>query len=159
MILAAVNAITRSINLMGVIKWWYSKKKKVLHYLTWDIWFSFIHKNTFDVQTVQACVLSHIWLCDPMDCSPPGSSVHGISQAKIVEQVAISFSSGSSWFRDRTQFFCVSCISGWVLYHWATWEDPPALGCKFLYNLTPPHNSWEQFSQGYLRCCLLGLKS
>ena len=34
-------------------------------------------------------------LCDPMDCSPPGSSVHGISQARILERVAISFSPGS----------------------------------------------------------------
>ena len=38
--------------------------------------------------------------CDTMDCSPPGSSVHGISQARILECVAISFSSGSSWPRD-----------------------------------------------------------
>ena len=35
-------------------------------------------------------------LCDPMDCSPPGSSVHGISQARILERVAISYSGGSS---------------------------------------------------------------
>ena len=31
------------------------------------------------------CVLSHVWLCDPVDCSPRGSSVHGILQAKILE--------------------------------------------------------------------------
>ena len=42
-------------------------------------------------------------LCDPMDPSPPGSSVYGISQARILEQVAIPFSRGSSWPRDRTQ--------------------------------------------------------
>ena len=42
-------------------------------------------------------------LCDPMDCSPPGSSVHGILQARILEWVAISFSRGSSRPRDRTQ--------------------------------------------------------
>ena len=48
-------------------------------------------------------------LCDPMDCSPPGSSVHGILQARILEWVAISFSRGSSWSRDRTQ---VSRITG-----------------------------------------------
>ena len=41
-------------------------------------------------------------LRDPMDCSPPGSSVHGISQARTLEQVAISFSRGSSQPRDRT---------------------------------------------------------
>ena len=46
-------------------------------------------------------------LCDLMDCSPPGSSVHGISQAKILEWVAISISRGSSWPRDRTHVFCI----------------------------------------------------
>ena len=46
---------------------------------------------------------------DPVDCSPPGSSVHGILQARILEWVAISFSRGSSLLRDRTQ---VSCIAG-----------------------------------------------
>ena len=48
-------------------------------------------------------------LCDPVDCSPPGSSVHGILQARILEWVAISFSRGSSRPRDRTQ---VSHIAG-----------------------------------------------
>ena len=41
-------------------------------------------------------------LWDPMDCSPPGSSIHGISQARILEWAAISFSRGYSWPRDRT---------------------------------------------------------
>ena len=54
-----------------------------------------------------------------MDYSLPGSSVHGISQARILEWVAISFSRASSWPRDRT---LVSCTSRWFLYHWATWE-------------------------------------
>ena len=56
-------------------------------------------------------------LCDPMDHSPPGSSVHGISQARILEWVAISSSRGSSWPRDWTQ---VSGIGRQILYHWAT---------------------------------------
>ena len=43
-------------------------------------------------------------LCGPMDCSPPGSSVHGISQARTLEWVAISFSRGSSWPRDPPAF-------------------------------------------------------
>ena len=58
-------------------------------------------------------------LCDPMDCSPPGSSVHGISQARILEGVAISYSRGSSQPRDWTQ---VSCTGRWILYFWATRE-------------------------------------
>ena len=51
-------------------------------------------------------------LCDPMDCSPSGSSVHGISQAKMLEGVAISFLRGSSCPRDQTH---ISCIGSWTL--------------------------------------------
>ena len=58
-------------------------------------------------------------LCDPMDCSLPGSSVHGISQARILEWVVISFSRGSSQSRDGT---CISCTGRSILYHWATRE-------------------------------------
>ena len=47
-------------------------------------------------------------LCDPMDCSPPGSSVHGSLQARILEWVAMPFSSGSSWPRDWTRISYVS---------------------------------------------------
>ena len=51
---------------------------------------------------------SCLTLCDPMDCRSPGSSVHGILQARILEWVAISFSRGSSQPRDRTQVFCIA---------------------------------------------------
>ena len=47
--------------------------------------------------------------CDPMDCSLPGSSIHGIFQARVLEWVAVSFSRGSSWLRDWTR---VSRIAG-----------------------------------------------
>ena len=56
---------------------------------------------------------------DAMDCNPPGSSVHRISQARILECVAIPFSRVSSLPRDRTH---IACICRWVLYYWATWE-------------------------------------
>ena len=49
--------------------------------------------------------LSCVQLCDPMDCSPPGSSIHGIFQASVLEWVAISFSRGSFQPWDRTQVF------------------------------------------------------
>ena len=53
--------------------------------------------------------LSHVWLSyDPMDSSPPGFSVHEISQARILEQIAISFSRGSSQPRDRTHICCTA---------------------------------------------------
>ena len=48
------------------------------------------------------CALSRVQLWDPMDCSPPGSSVYVNFQARILEQVAISFSRGSSLSRDRS---------------------------------------------------------
>ena len=48
---------------------------------------------------------SCLTLCDPMDCSPPGSSVHGILQARIVEWVAISFPRGSSQSREEKVVF------------------------------------------------------
>ena len=57
--------------------------------------------------------------CDPMDYSPPGFSAHEISQARILQWVAISFSRGSSQTRDRTH---VSCIGRQILYHRATME-------------------------------------
>ena len=51
---------------------------------------------------------------------PPNSSVHWTSQARILEWVAISFSKASSPPRDQTH----TCISRWILYHWATRETP-----------------------------------
>ena len=63
--------------------------------------------------------VSHSVVSDPMDYSPPGSSVHGTLQARILEWVAIPFSRASSWPRDRTQ---VSCIAGRFFTVWATRE-------------------------------------
>ena len=59
--------------------------------------------------------------CNPMDCSLPGSSVHGILHARILEWVAISFSRGSSWPRNQTQ---VSYIAGRFFTNWAMRDDP-----------------------------------
>ena len=61
--------------------------------------------------------LSRVQLCDPVDCSLPGSSLHGILQAGILEWVAISFSRGSAQPRDRTR---VSCVGGGCYNLWAT---------------------------------------
>ena len=65
------------------------------------------------VKLLQACLT----LRDPMDCSPPGSSVHRILQARVLEWVAISSSRKSSQPRDRTHVSCISCIDRKVLYH------------------------------------------
>ena len=77
-------------------------------------------------QTVFLCICacvwvlsrsSHVWLCDPMDCSLPGSSVHGILQARILEWVALLSSRGSSRPRNWTWISYISCIGRWVLSH------------------------------------------
>ena len=70
-------------------------------------------RSQFVAVVAQSCPT----LCDPMDYSPPGSSVHGILQARILERVAIPFSRGSSWPRDQTQ---VSCIQNRFFTIWAT---------------------------------------
>ena len=68
---------------------------------------------------VKVKLLSRVWLCDPMDCSLSGSSVHGIFQARVLEWIAISFSRGSSRSRNQTQ---VSRIAGRHFTVWATGE-------------------------------------
>ena len=66
---------------------------------------------------------SSLTLCDTKDCSPPGSSVHWISQARILEWVAISSVRVSSRLRDQTCMPPVSpTLAGGFFYHWGTWE-------------------------------------
>ena len=65
-----------------------------------------------------------------MDCSLPGSSVHGIFQARIVERIAISYSRGSAQPRDWIQVSRVSCITRWILYQ--------------LHHLRSPGMPWEK---------------
>ena len=77
------------------------------------------------------CMLSHFWLCDPMDWSPPGSSVQENLQARILEWVAIAFSRGSSRPRDGTH---VSCTGRWILHHWHH-HGPTRMGVSKLCNL------------------------
>ena len=73
---------------------------------------------------LRAKLLNHIWLCNPMDCSPPGSSVHGILQSRILEWVATPSSRTASQPRDRTWISFVSCIGRWLLYHWCHLGSP-----------------------------------
>ena len=77
--------------------------------------------------SLSACVLSHfshVQLCDSMDCSLLGSSVHGILQAGILEWVAISSSRGSSQPRDGNLISYVSCIGGKFFTTSVTWDAP-----------------------------------
>ena len=102
------------------------QKKKFLRLkiLTW-LWWSGTEPNT---PPRFACIYSscrcrhaqsYLTLYDLLNCSPPGSSVHGVFQARILEWVAIPLSRVSSWPRDQTR---ISCICRWILYCWATWE-------------------------------------
>ena len=92
------------------------------------LWIRFQHVNfektqAFSLQVPSEVAQSCPTLCNPMDCSPPGSSVHGIFQARILEWVAISFSRGSSQPRDRTQ---VSHIVGRCFYR-LSYQGSPSL--------------------------------
>ena len=80
----------------------------------------FISLHESESEVAQSCPT----LCDPMDCSQPGSSIHGIFQAKVLEWVAISFSRGSSRPMDRTW---VSRVAGRCFTFWATRD-----GCDLL---------------------------
>ena len=82
----------------------------------WSRHFSSSQKGIYRVHLSHlAQFLSHVWLCNPMDCSPPASSVHRIFQARILKWVAISFSRGFSWLKNWT---CNSCTVRQILYHW-----------------------------------------
>ena len=74
-----------------------------------DHWHKHIYLSVHTM-SLQLCLT----LCDPMDSSPPGSSVHGILQARKLECITILFSTGSSWPKDRTQAL-LNCRQ--ILYH------------------------------------------
>ena len=90
---------------------WYSTAQRT--HMDWakypDLQYRQAHPGHSYIYIYICKLLSRVQMCDPMDCSPPGFSVHRISQARILEWVAISFSRGSSRPRDRTQ---VSHIAG-----------------------------------------------
>ena len=99
--------------------------------------------NKVKVLVTQSCPT----LCDPTDCSPPGFSIHGILQARILEWIAIPFSRESSWPRDWTQVFCIASRFFAV---WATreaqsvksWTSKPNLyDISFSYWVTLHHSS------------------
>ena len=85
----------------------------------WWTLIQLIHRNSLEQHPAQGMcwlivvllfqLLGRVWLsCNPMDYSPPGSSVHGILQARTLEWVAISFSRGSSQAKDRTLIFALA---------------------------------------------------
>ena len=96
-------------------------------------------------------------LCDPMDCSLSGSSVHGIPQTSILEWVTIPFSRESFWCKDRTQ---VSFIVGRFFTVWATKEVHFSLiahltWCNYISNALGQHmvNCHKVFNRRLPVCC------
>ena len=73
---------------------------------------------------------SHLTLCNLMDCSLPGSSVHGILQARTLEGIAVPSSRGPSQPRDQTCISCISCIGRRLLYHQRHLGSPLCLSNK-----------------------------
>ena len=83
--------------------------------------------NPVICKLVAGCIVVYLLscgqlFCDPMDCGLPGSSVHRILQASILEWVTISSSRRSSQPRNRTCGSCMYCIGRWIIYHCSTWE-------------------------------------
>ena len=125
------------------------------------------------------CAQSYPTLWDPMDSSPPGSSVHGIFQGRILKWIATSHSTGPSWPRDQTHVSCISCTGKRILYHYRHPHGPTLIGlivvcaatgrrakntgysnpnCKALEGLTEDLNAsdWE-VRRNYLRWAIEGL--
>ena len=102
-------------------------KKQFLLTLNWTLCFTDRMYRVCVCVCVCACTHAKLLqlcptLCHAMDCSPPDSSVHGILQARMVEWVAISSFSGSSWPRDRTR-------GSWIAGSFFTTEPLGSPGC------------------------------
>ena len=103
-------------------------------------------EGSLHAQSLQLCPT----LSDPLDCSPPGSSVPGILQARILEWVAMPSSRGSSQHRDQLHVSCISCTAGGFF----TAEPPRKPIGKFIPTFqmkklrsreTQVQNEWQQF--------------
>ena len=102
-------------------------------------------------------------LCDPMHCSPPGSSVYGIVQSRILDWIAIPFSRGSSWPRDRTCISWASCMVGGFFTFWVTGEVQEVAGWSLIelawLQLGPPSHqvpwAWNKTPRGGKNWCIL----
>ena len=117
-------------------------------------------------------ISNHSWLlqrirkkksysCDPMNYSLnfslPGSSVHGILQARILEWLAISFSRASSQLRDPTLVSGVSCIAGRFFTHWAIGEALGMSSCpSFIDEITETQHLWLIHGYTASKCPKLG---
>ena len=111
---------TNTINYAQLIFDW---SGKIVHYEKRAFLAIVLEQLDVSMLVAQSCPT----LCDPMDWGLPGSSFHGVFQARILEWIAIPLSRGLSWPRDRTW---VSRIAGRLFTVWATREDWISIGKK-----------------------------
>ena len=100
------------------------------------------------VKKVKSLIHVRATLCDPMDCSLSGSSVHGIFQARVLEWVATSFSRGSSWPRDQTLVSRI--VGGFFLPS----EPPGSILCSNVWE--PKINRLENYGMQWFLCSMQG---
>ena len=94
------------------------------------------------------CVLSRFScasLCNPMDFSPPGSSVRGILQARVLDWVAMPSFRGSSQPRDQIRAFCVSCTEGILFTHWLSTVSHSGWPRTTTHGVLRHLSSWEEW--------------
>ena len=125
--------------------WWWTGRPGVL-------WFMGSQRFGHDWVTelnwmLQPCLT--LW--NPLDCSPPGSSLHGIFQARLLEWVAIFSCRVYSWTRIWTCVFCITCIGRPVLYHYHHW------GSSIYFNISPKILlDFPDGSEGIAPACSVG---
>ena len=102
------------------------------------------HQHFSNLKVKVSVVQSCLTLCDPMDCTLPGSWVHEILQARILEWVAIPFSRGSPQPRDQTQ---VSHTAGGFFTIWATREASNLRGHDFQVHFTILRGIWSPYEE------------
>ena len=144
------------------IRYWWVNKSIILRIpkqQTWEDGRDLILRKPSNLYLVCVCILnsfSCVWLFVTLWTlsSPPGSSVHGIFQARILEWVAMASSRGSSWPRDRTLISYVSCVGRQILYH----QRHLTTVIQWSSIFAPPGHMWaalsQRHSQGYLRTCV-----
>ena len=98
---------------------------------TCDRWCMHVYTHTH-IYGAQLCLT----LCDPMNYSPPGSSVRGILLARILEWATISPPRESSRLTDQSVICYVSCIGRWILYHYHHLGSPYVCVCVCIYSCT-----------------------
>ena len=114
----------------------YYQRREAIHLRIKNTWLLFpVELHYCYCWVAKPCPTVH----SPMEYNPPGPSVYGISQARILEGVAISFSRGSSWLWDGTCISCLSSIGRHILYHWATCSVQ--FSCSGVSDSLLPHES------------------